>query len=209
MKNIILPKRIFCTGVPGSRWSGITQRLYKHPLFNKTDVNLKRSYDRINQLGELEKNFHTGTYFEHNTSLPVSLETLLLDLSYSTPDDGTMLHRSHQYAYMLDDIKQKYPDDWIWLIYRPDLASYAWWGECGGFKISYPDYSYYKDAQTMFGEITKQNAAMLTWAHKHNLPWYPLTKHWEQQHFGYLKQPAKEYSDILCCLYKPSYNREG
>lgn len=203
MNSMNLPKRIFCSGVPGSRWSGITQRLYKHHLFNKTDINLSQSYNRINPSGLIQKDFHTGTYFEHNTSQPVSLETLHLDLTYSNPDAGTMLHRSHQYAFILDDIKQKYPDDWIWLIYRPDALSYAWWFECGGFNITYPNYSFYKDPPTMLGEIAKQNYAMLTWAHKHNLPWYPLTKEWEQQHFGYLRQPVKPYTDILCCLYKP------
>lgn len=205
MSSMNLPKRIFVSGAPGSRWSAITQRLWALPNFNKTDINFHTRYDRYDvRKKKILEYFHHGTYFEHNTSQPVTLDEAKLDATYEDPNAGTMLHRSHQYAFILDIIKEKYPNDWIWLIYRPDFECYTQWIKCGGFYIDYPDYSFYEDESTMMREITKQNNAKLEWVRKHNLVWKPLSEQWDLENFGFCKQPkeSKFIENILCCLYK-------
>lgn len=205
MSSMNLPKRIFVSGSPGSRWSAITQRLWALPNFNRTDINFHTQYTRYDpRKKKFQDYFHHGTYFEHNTSQPVTLDEAKLDATYADPNAGTMMHRSHQYPFILDSIKERYPNDWIWLIYRPDFECYTQWIKCGGFYIDYPDYSFYQDEPTMMREITKQNNAKLAWVRKHNLTWYPLSEQWDLENFGFCSQPSRDkfVENILCCLYK-------
>ena len=205
MSSTNLPQRIFCSGSPGSRWSAITQRLWALPNFNRTDINFHTRYDRWDtRKKKIAKYFHHGSYFEHNTPLPVTLDVAKLDATYADPSAGTMIHRSHQYAFILDAIKEMYPNDWIWLIYRPDFECYTQWIKCGGFYIDYPDYSFYQDEPTMMSEIAKQNNAKLAWVRKHNLKWEPLNEQWDLENFGFCYQSNndKALENILCCLYK-------
>jgi len=46
-----------------------------------------------------------------------------------------------------------------------------WWLEAGGWDITYPDYSWYKDDETMFARICEQNQLILDFAQKHMLQW--------------------------------------
>lgn len=65
------------------------------------------------------------------------------------------------FMYHVGFLKQHWPDCAIILVHRGDDACLGWWVRCGGFNISYPDYTkYYKDFDFMAAEITRQNAAM-------------------------------------------------
>ena len=132
-----LPKKIYFTGVPGSKWSGIAQILELLPGFNFTDRTPERDYSHHAYSG------HKGAYFGEGMEFPAS--TWGHEQAYTDPDAGTMILKSHDWAYMLDNIKDYLQDNWIMLVYRPDLISYAWWHEAGGFRISYPNYSWYED----------------------------------------------------------------
>jgi hypothetical protein len=116
--------------------------------------------------------------------------------------DGIRLIKSHDWAYILDDVKTFFPDDWIMLIYRPDITSYAWWHEAGGFNIKYPDYTCYKNSTNMLGEISNQNSHILEFAYKHNLTWNYFTTSWIEYNFNQTIEIKNKWSDVLVTLLK-------
>ena len=190
-----LPNRIFLTGVPGSRWSGIAQTLEQLNGFNISDRTPARDYTHSQYSG------HKGAYFGRGMEFDHDLNKINIEAAHLT-HDGTRLIKSHDWAYCLDQIRHEYPDDWIMLVYRPDMASYAWWHEAGGFNIKYPSYVAYKDSTTMLGEIARQNSNILQFASEHNLTWNYFTPKWVEQHFGQRIEVNKKWSDILVTLLK-------
>ena len=95
-----------------------------------------------------------GAYFGRGMEFSTSLEPSNIDQAH-TDSSGCRLIKAHEWAYKLNEIKQQYPRDWIILVYRPDLLSFAWWNGAGGFNISYPKYDQFKDAITMMNEISQ------------------------------------------------------
>lgn len=190
-----LPNRIFFTGVPGSRWSGIAQELEKLDGFNTSDRTPERDYTHHSYTG------HKGAYFGRCMELEAMLNGPYIDSAW-TQSGGTRIVKSHDWAYGLDDIKSKFKDDWIMLVYRPDMTSYAWWHEAGGFQIKYPKYDAYIDSVNMLSEITKQNQAILEFAHKHDATWHYFTNNWIIDTFGRTANLEKEFSDILVTVIK-------
>ena len=193
--NAMLPNRIFFTGVPGSRWSGIAQTLEQLDGFNTSDRTPARSYNHNQYSG------HQGVYFGTGMELEAYLDERYIDYAWAE-QGGTRIVKSHDWAYKLDLVRQQFPNDWIMLVYRPDMASYAWWHEAGGFSIKYPSYAAYKDSTTMLGEIAKQNTAILQFAHDHNLTWNYFTQEWIVKHFGQEIDMIKTYPDILVTILK-------
>lgn len=196
MQNgIELPNRIFFTGVAGSRWSGIAQTLEQLKGFNTSDRIPDREFTHSGFTG------HKGAYFGHGMEFEPQLDPQYIDQAW-TDSNGTKIVKSHEWAYALDEIKQKFPKDWIMLVYRPDMASYAWWFEAGGFNIKYPNYEYYENSANMLGEIAKQNSAILNFGSKHNLSWNYFTPAWIETHFGQTTEIKKTWPDILVALLK-------
>ena len=193
-----LPDRLFFTGVPGSHWSGIAQDLYQLNGINQSDYSDRRKYEPGTYTG------HQGAYFGREMEFAADIEkypkeTLnqFLDSPW-TDSDGTKILKSHDWAYRLDFIKSTFPTDWIMLVYRPTLASYSWWHEAGGFNISYPSYTAYKNSETMMAEIMMQNKAIMDFACKHNATWKHFSLQWIKEEFGQnLDQIKTNFSDIL------------
>ena len=161
--------RIFLTGVPGSRWSGIAQEIESEGGFDISDRTPERTYTH--------KGNHVGAYFGTGMEFPAILDTKNLDLPYRGKNLGTKLHKSHEWSLMLDDITDLYHRSGIILIYRPNEASLDWWLQAGGFSITYPNYDYYVDEKSMAKHIAIQNDAILKFAHKHKLKWTHHHKH--------------------------------
>lgn len=155
--------RIFFTGVPGSRWSGIAQEIESEGGYDISDRTPDRNYTHNKYSG------HVGAYFGTGMEFPAMLDTKNLDLPYK--GTGIKLHKSHEWSLILDDIADLYDRSGIILIYRPNEASLDWWLQAGGFNITYPNYDYYKNEKTMAKHIATQNDAILKFAHKHNLVW--------------------------------------
>ena len=155
--------RIFFTGVPGSRWSGIAQEIESEGGYDISDRTPDRNYTHNKYSG------HVGAYFGTGMEFPAILDTKNLDLPYK--GTGIKLHKSHEWSLILDDIADLYDRSGIILIYRPNEASLDWWLQAGGFNITYPNYDYYKNEKTMAKHIATQNDAILKFAHKHNLVW--------------------------------------
>ena len=191
----MLPDRIFFTGVPGSRWSGIAQILESIPGFNTSDRTPDRTYAHHSYTG------HIGAYFGPEMEFDAKLDRRCIDLAWAEVG-GTKLVKSHEWAYMLSDIKDYFPNDWIMLVYRPDMTSYAWWHEAGGFQIEYPSYSAYKDSMGMLAAITRQNQCILEYAHSKNATWHYFTSQWVESTFGHPAEIKKTFSDILVTVIK-------
>lgn len=198
MAAMTLPSRVFMIGVPGSRWSGIAQNIEDNiPGFNTTDRTQDKVYQHHNFSGHLGAYFGTG--WEHSTSLDSSN----LDSAYASTT-GTRIHKSHEWAYHLDEIREQYPQDWIMLVYRPDLAAFAWWHEAGGFEIKYPDYRpYYKDSINMLAEIQRMNQHIFAFSQRHDLAWHHITSRWIEATFGRAVEPTVRLPDTLVCCLKP------
>ena len=192
---MILPNRIFFTGVPGSRWSGIAQQLETLNGFNTSDRTSSRDYSHHQFTG------HKGAYFGRGMELESYLDPTYIDAAW-TETGGCRIVKSHDYAYKLQTISEVFPDDWIMLVYRPDMVSYAWWHEAGGFQIKYPCYDDYKDSTNMLSEITKQNKAILEYAYKRNATWHYFNEQWILDTFGQTIKLDKVFSDILVTVIK-------
>jgi hypothetical protein len=195
---ISLPNKIFMIGVPGSRWSGIAQNVEDNiPGFNVTDRTVDRAYRHHSFSGHLGAYFGTG--WEHDTSL----ETENLDRPFAHTD-GTRILKSHEWAYCLDNIHDRYPDAWIWLVHRPDLAAYSWWHEAGGFEIEYPKYRpYYRDSINMLSEIRQMNQCIFEFSQRHDLAWHHVSSSWIEATFGRAVEPTVRLADTLVCCLKP------
>ena len=185
-------------GVPGSRWSGIAQNIEDNvPGFNISDRRPDRVYSHHNFSGHLGVYFGTG--WEHD----ISLDDVNLDRGFEHTQ-GCRILKSHEWAYHLDDIRERYPSDWIMLVYRPDMSCYSWWHESGGFTIAYPLYKpYYRDSVNMMSEIMRQNQAIMQFAQHHDLEWRHISGQWIHEHLGVYVEPQRRDPDTLVTLLKP------
>jgi hypothetical protein len=191
----MLPNRLFFTGVPGSRWSGIAQTLELLTGFNTSDRNANREYLHNGFTG------HTGAYFGKGMEYEPCLSPDYIDSAWAI-NKGTKVVKSHDWAYNLQSVKDTFPNDWIMLVYRPDMASYAWWHQAGGFNIKYPSYTAYKDSATMLGKIAEQNSCILQFAQMHDLTWNYFTTKWIKENFNQHIEVKQKWSDILVTLLK-------
>ena len=191
MKN----KRFFFTGVPGSRWSGIAQLIEEHvPGFNTSDRDPAKEYVHHAFSG------HKGAYFGKGMEYDAVLDSNYLDSAWRIPG-GSRLIKSHDWAYNLDAVKDAFKEDKIILVYRPDMTSYAWWHEAGGFQIKYPDYSSYEDSTKMLSAIVEQNKLILKFARKHNAKWYHFGSTFIKDHFDVdIPEVDERYTDCLITL---------
>jgi hypothetical protein len=191
----MLPNKIFLTGVPGSRWSGIAQTLESLNGFNISDRTPTREFSHNGFSG------HKGAYFGQGMEFGPHLNPEYIDSAWST-ESGCKIVKSHDWAYKLQSIHEVFPNDWIMLVYRPDMASYAWWHEAGGFNIKYPNYAAYKNSATMLGKIAEQNECILKFASEHNLTWNYFTSKWIEQNFKQNGEVRQSWPDILVTLLK-------
>ena len=166
-----LPNRIFFTGVPGSRWSGVAQQLEQHASFNISDRTPDRTYTHGSFSG------HVGAYFGKEMEFNSYLHPDHLDQAWATKDSCRLV-KSHDWATRLDTIRELFPDDWILLVHRDPEASFSWWKEAGGFDIKYPSYAAYVDDVSMKNAIYKQHTASMQFARNNNLQWNSFSSKW-------------------------------
>jgi len=165
----MLPRRHFFTGVPGSRWSGVSQDIESNDLYDTSDRTPERTYSHSEYSG------HVGAYFGTGMEFPADLSPENLDAPYT--GTGCRLHKSHEWAYKLNKIVKMYPDSWITLVYRPNEASFDWWKQAGGWNITYPNYEFYVDDAGMRRHIAIMNDCIAKFAGKHHLKWKQILKH--------------------------------
>lgn len=190
-----LPEYLFFTGVPGSKWSGISQIIEQMPGVNTSDHNPEREYTHGKFSG------HKGAYFGKYMTFEPLLYPAHLSIAWNN-EPGMKIVKSHDWALRLDEVVETHPDAWIMLVYRPDHVSYAWWHEAGGFSIEYPSYAAYGNSVQMLGAIQEQNQAMLKWSIENDLSWSAFTPKWFKDNFGYELEFDQRWDDVLVTMYK-------
>jgi len=195
VNKIKLPTRLYFTGVPGSKWSGIAQLLENTGLFNITDRTPEREYNHNQYSG------HKGAYF--GTGMEFEADFTCTDQAWSDPTKGTMIVKSHEWANQLDMLTEHIheSEDWIMLILRSTNESHLWWYEAGGFDITYPNYDYYKN--TMYSKIAEQNDNIRNYVSNANhIEWEYFTNDWVYKNFGIEIMPCPKFKDIRVVLIK-------
>lgn len=194
-----LPNKIYFTGVPGSRWSGIAQIIETLNGMNTTDRWNHREYEHSGFSGHVGAYFGEGMEFEANSSF--------VEQAYTAPDAGCMVVKSHEWANDLMGIQLYHcfkHEDWIMLVYRPDLPSLEWWHQAGGFDITYPDYTAYEGPGEMLYQIRRQNSQILRFANRENLTWSSFNVEWIEETFGQeYGDVIPVWDDVLVTMYKP------
>lgn len=189
-----MPERIFFTGVPGSRWSGIAQTLEKMSGMNISDRTPEREYDHHRYSG------HKGAYFGPGMEFEPILDLNYIDQAWKD-QQGCKLIKSHDWSYYLGEIREKFPNDWIVMVYRPDMSSFAWWHEAGGFQIKYPNYSHYQNSSIIMTEIMKQNSAILKFGMENKCKWEYFTSEWIMENFGQrIKNNIELFDVLITCI---------
>jgi len=196
---VILPNKIFFTGAPGSKWSGIAQVLEEHPQFNTTDRTPERTYTHHSYAG------HKGAYF--GTGMEFEADPYIVPQAYEDPAAGTMIAKSHEWLFGIPGYLEAHSvkhNAWTMLVYRPNDLCMEWWQAAGGFGITYPDYKHYTDNSRMAYCIREQNEAMLRFAFYKNLKWDYFTSKWIDENFG-IKGAILPRSnlDTLVTIYRP------
>ena len=162
---------------------------------NTSDRTPEREYDHHSYTG------HKGAYFGPGMEFEPILDLDYIDQAWIKPQ-GCRLVKSHEWSYYLGQIKNKFPDDWIMMVYRPDMNSYAWWHEAGGFQIKYPNYTSYKNSAIMMSEIMKQNSEILRFGNLNKCKWEYFTSSWIIDNFNQNINVKTVFDDILVTLIK-------
>jgi len=186
---IKLPERIWVTGAPGSRWTGVVKKIEDRcPEYINTTDRLApgRERDMCNPkfTPASPKGFHKGAYFGRGMEFESIVDGDYVDQPFDSSHGGCKMIKSHEWAEKLPEIREKYPDDWIWLIYRPDDACFAWWYQLGGFNIKYPDYSHFQNQSRIMACIKEQNYNMLNFAYNYDATWNYMSTKWVKKTFG-------------------------
>ena len=160
-------KYIFVAGAPGSKWSSVVKNIYYSPDVDRSDDNTQRSYTHpgayAGQPMHLGSYFDPGMEFGKNFDRLDQLTVAECEAEFDRPFSGTGVRiiKSHVFMHHIGFLKANWPDCSIILVHRGDDACLGWWVRCGGFDITYPDYRpYYKDIETMYQQIIRQNADM-------------------------------------------------
>lgn len=162
---------------------------------NTSDRTPEREYVHHSYTG------HKGAYFGPGMEFEPILDPDYIDRAWVKPE-GCKLIKSHEWSYYLGQIKNKFPNDWIMMVYRPDMSSYAWWHEAGGFQIKYPNYTSYQNSAIMMSEIMKQNSEILKFGMINKCKWEYFTSSWIIDNFNQDINVKTVFDDILVTLIK-------
>ncbi len=160
-------KYIFVAGAPGSKWSSVVKNIYYSPDIDQTDHTDQRNY--AHHAAYNGAAMHLGSYFDPGMEFGTWFDRLdqfdktTCEAEFDRPFSGTGIRiiKSHVFMHHIQFLRKTWPECPIILVHRGDDACLGWWVRCGGFDIAYPNYRpYYKDIETMYQHIKKQNADM-------------------------------------------------
>jgi hypothetical protein len=166
---------IIATGAPGSQWSGQLRILTSNININRSDETEARLYDHIAihpKTGKpVARGWHRGAYWGPDHELGhtfdrldlMSKEQVITEFkkAFSNWEPGVKIIKSHWFAYHLPLLKEMFPDAKFIAVYRTNEECFDWWHVCGGWDISYPHYTWYKDDNGMRTQIAIENKHIL------------------------------------------------
>ena len=167
---------IFLTGAPGSKWSSVHRQLSMSPDINSSDITSDRQYSH--KVGNSNnpinsKPNHIGVYLGPYNQLGEKLDYLhncskdylLQEFSKGFESfDGTKIIKSHWFAYNLPYLKNLFPKAKFVLCYRNEIECFSWWHQCGGWGITYPNYTWYQNDTRLLNKIKEENYNILKFA---------------------------------------------
>ena len=205
----------FLTGAPGSRWSGVAQLITDNFNYDKSDESSARQYVHGEFTG------HKGSYFGPGMELGEDFHRLeqsyvdrlrfeaMCNSAFHNPQSiQTKMIKCHQFAYGLDWLKKNVPSSNILLVKRETNASFDWWKEAGGWKITYPNYQWYIDDAHMRHYIDTEMRLADMFVDKTNNSWSHFTEEWLTENFGThsIKIPMDKYHDTEVCLISTDFS---
>ena len=160
-------KYVMLTGAPGSKWSGIARSIYDSPDIDTTDHSAARGYTKPGADEDFKG--HCGAYWDPGMEFP--------DIwAWDKPfwGKGTRIIKSHTMAIYMQQLVDGLFGKWehqIVFVIRNDYECLKWWKQAGGWDITYPDYSWYENDDTMLMKIGDQNKAStrFLWHNKDNI----------------------------------------
>jgi hypothetical protein len=162
---------IFLTGAPGSRWSSVHREMNQSPDINSSDVTKSRQYVHVATGNQLDSQpNHSGVYFGPSNGLGEKLgylhdcskEYMLNEFSKGFESfEGIKIIKSHWFSYNLPYLKNSFPKSKIILCYMSDMECFSWWHKAGGWGITYPNYTWYRDDARMLEKIKEENSNIL------------------------------------------------
>ncbi len=170
-------KYIFVVGAPGSRWSGVAKSIYYSEQIDQSDDTPERTYYNPKSPAKAKQLMHRGAYFDPGMEFGNELEDFEvmskedLEKVFDAPfqgSDGIRIIKSHVLSYHLDKLADLFNDP-IVLVYRHDQDCFDWWKQAGGWDITYPNYQWYEDDETMKKQIASQNQSIRNFVSKHRL----------------------------------------
>ena len=198
-------KIIFFVGIPGSSWSRVATLLQWSPIINSnvSDRNKDREYyitkgtswpNLINHQGAFfgsEMEFGMKWEYPEERDTPLTKEAVLHDIesAFRSHDDTNYLVKSHSIALSLDWWIKTFPNSKFIFVVRDYEASMKWWLNGGGFDITYPSYSWYKDEDSMLHKAKLQDWNIRQFVDDNDLTLYNMTS-------GFLKNEMAISFDI-------------
>ena len=182
-------KYIFVVGAPGSRWSGVAKSIYYSDQIDQTDDTPERTYYNPKSPAMAQQLMHRGAYFDPGMEFGNELE----DFDTLSKED-------------LEKLSKMFTDP-IVLVYRHDEDCYDWWKEAGGWDITYPNYKWYKDDDTIKSQIALQNHAIKKFVHTQKL--YSLNNSLQlQKYLGIKAMGHLDFTDVevYCKMYHEQKN---
>lgn len=154
---------IFVLGAPGSRWSGVAKSIYFSKDIDRSDSSAERQYHNPHnkQLMHLGAYWDPGMEFGRDFDRFDSLSKTELTEEFNRPftGNGWRIIKSHILTEHVGHLATLFNSP-IVLVYRTNQDCFDWWHEAGGWNITYPNYSWYKDDAKMQEQIARQNAAL-------------------------------------------------
>ena len=163
---------IFCVGAPGSRWSNVAKSIYLSESIDRSDHKDSRIYKNPSS----KQIMHMGAYFDPGMEFGNELENykklskLSLEKIFNAPfsGNGRRIVKSHFLSLHVESLFNTFRCPTI-MVYRYDAHCFDWWKEAGGWNISYPNYSWYKNDNSMRQQIQLQNRSILSYIKKEKL----------------------------------------
>jgi hypothetical protein len=113
---------------------------------------------------------HQGSYFDPGMEFGTWFDCIdqyskqECEVEFDRPFTGTGIRiiKSHVFCNHIKFLRETWPECPVITVLRSNDACLGWWMRCGGFNISYPDYTgYYRNIDVMVDKIAQQNKNLI------------------------------------------------
>jgi hypothetical protein len=195
--------RVWMTGIPGSRWSGVYNRLVTLTnYFDRSDETLENIHFHKNAKATILRHpdtekflGHKGTYWSQTSGTEhweditkLSREEIVSDLSTVYTGDNTPIIRNHCFLRhnSIEFLAKTFPDDILMMVWRPAKTSLSWWTDIMEWDDTYPDYSKIYSYDTFSASVQDEGQYMADIAIMNDIMFEKHDIHWYEKYFDSL-----------------------